>query len=66
MAHGRPEWPQLESGGLSDTRRSRKEQVTYAFIFPAVGLAVDHISGAAYAVRSPVHVTLKPAVQRTR
>jgi hypothetical protein len=54
--------PMNGPNGLSDTRWSRREQVAYAFIFPAVGLGVDLLSGAAYAVRSPVHITLKPAV----
>ena len=54
--------PMNGPNGLSDTRWSRGEQVAYAFIFPAVGLGVDLLSGAAYAVRSPVHITLRPAV----
>lgn len=46
--------------GLSDTRWSRREQATYAFLFPAIGFGVDLLTGAARGVRSPVHVTLTP------
>lgn len=47
--------------GLSDRPWSRRQQVAYAFLLPAVGFGVDALSGAAFAVRSPVHVTLQPA-----
>ncbi|HJR58328.1 MAG TPA: PEGA domain-containing protein [Vicinamibacterales bacterium] len=46
--------------GLSDNPWSRSEQVAYAFILPAIGVGVDFLTGAAYALPSRVHVTLEP------
>ena len=51
--------------GLSDTPWSRREQATYAFLFPAIGFGVDLLTGAARGVRSPVHVTLTPLAPLT-
>jgi hypothetical protein len=46
--------------GLSDNPWSRSQQVLFAFVFPVVGFGLDLATGAAYAVPSRVHVTLKP------
>jgi hypothetical protein len=56
--------PMNGPNGLSDTGWSRREQVTCAFLFPAIGFGIDAFTGAALGVRSPVHVVLaatKPA-----
>ena len=44
--------------GLSDDSWSRAQQVSVALVLPAVGLGIDMMTGAAYAVPSQVHVTL--------
>lgn len=44
--------------GLSDNPWSRSQQVSFAFILPAVGIGIDMATGAAYAFPSRVHVDL--------
>lgn len=45
--------------GLADDGMSRGQVAIVSAGIAAAGFWIDHASGAAYAVRSPVHVTLK-------
>ena len=46
--------------GLADNRWSRGQQVVYSFVFPAVGAALDFMTGAAYKLPARVKVVLEP------
>jgi hypothetical protein len=51
--------PMSGPNGLADNPWSRRQQVTFALILPAIGAGVDALSGAAYAAPSRVHVVLE-------
>lgn len=46
--------------GLADNPWSHSQQVAYTFVFPAVGVGIDFLTGAAYKLPARVEVVLEP------